>query len=122
MAEAGEEHGEEPSAPKKPKMGGRSAALRIIRENVERVNKELSSFRKTHDASSKKLEKQVAALRSEIAALKSHIARENARAREKTESLHSKILAKLNSQKSSKPSVSAPRKKSAPKKKSKGKK
>ena len=103
-------------APKpKSRGGGRRAALRILRENVDSLGKDISSFTKSHAVSSKKLEKQVSSLRSEVAALKSHIAKDGAHARAKQEALLSKILAKLN----------APKAKSRPKKKakkSKGKK
>lgn len=103
-------------APKpKSKGGGRRAALRILREDVNSLGKDVTNFRKAHDVSSKKLEKQIASLRSDIAALKSHIAKEGAHAREKREVLLTKILARLN----------APKPKPAPKKKakkSKGKK
>ena len=104
-----------PAARPKSKGGGRRAALRILRENVDSLGKDVASFRKAHEVSSKKLEKQVASLRSDISALKSHIAKEGAHARAKREVLLTKILAKLN----------APKPKAAPKKKakkSKGKK
>ena len=107
----------EAAAAPKPKSrgGGRRAALRILRENVDSLGKDIAGFRKSHEISTKKLEKQVSSLRSEVAALKSHIAKDGARARTKQEALLSKILAKLN----------APKAKSQPKKKakkSKGKK
>jgi hypothetical protein len=101
--------------PKPKKSGGRRAALRILREDVDSLGKDITSFRKTHELSSKKLEKQVTSLRSEVASLKSHIAKEGAHARKKQEVLLTKILSRLN----------APKAKSAPKKKakkSKGKK
>jgi len=104
-----------PATKPKSKGGGRRAALRILREDVGSLGKDVASFRKAHDVSTKKLEKQVESLRSEVASLKSHIAKEGAHARAKREALLSKILAKLN----------APKPKSAPKKKakkSKGKK
>jgi hypothetical protein len=106
---------ETPAPKPKSKGGGRRAALRILREDVDSLGKDVASFRKAHDVSSKKLEKQVASLRNDITALKSHIAKEGAHARAKREVLLTKILAKLN----------APKPKSAPKKKakkSKGKK
>ncbi len=99
-------------APKtKSKTGGRRAALRILRESVDDLGKDLSSFRKNHEVSSKKLEKQVASLRSEVAALKSHITKEGVHARAKQEALLTKILAKVN----------APKAAAAPKKKAKKK-
>ncbi len=107
-------------APKKKSGGGRRAALRIVRENVERVSKELGNFRKTGDASSKRLEKQLAAIRSDIAALKSHIAKETARAREKQDATLSRLVARLSPAKA-KPKRSGKKKTPKPKK-SKGKK
>ena len=99
--------------PKSKKAGGRRAALRILREEVDSLGKDIAGFRKSHETASKKLEKQVAGLHSEIAALKSHIAKESAHARAKQDALLSKILAKIN----------APKPKAVPKKKkSKGKK
>ncbi len=113
-----------PSTSRK-KSGGRRAALKIVRENVEGVSRDLAAFRKASDASAKRLEKQMAQLRSDISALKSHVAKEASRAREKQESLSTKLLAKM----SQKPkSVAAPKKKSggssssSKKSKSKGKK
>ena len=100
--------------PKAKKTSGRRAALRIVREEVDSLGKEIASFRKGQDAASKKLEKQIAGLHSEVAALKSHIAKEGAHARAKQDALLSKILAKLNTPKAK----AAPKKK----KKSKGKK
>src|SRR5487761_923009 len=70
----------EEAAPKK-KLGGRRAALKIVRENVERVSKDLGNFRKSNEASAKRLEKQLAQLRSDISALKSHVAKEAGRDR-----------------------------------------
>jgi hypothetical protein len=107
----------ETKAPQR-KAGGRRAALRIVREGVERVSKELGTFRKAHDASSKRLEKQIAALRSDISALKSHVAKETAKAREKQDATLAKVLSKLSAPKAAKKSAG---KKVKPKK-SKGKK
>ena len=80
-------------APKpKSKGGGRRAALRILREDVGTLGKDVASFRKAHDVSTKKLEKQVESLRSEVAALKSHIAKEGAHARTKRELFYRRFL------------------------------
>jgi hypothetical protein len=109
-----------PSAGKaKAKSGGRRAALRILRENVETVSKDLSSFRKSHETSTKKLDKQVASLRNEVASLKSFISKENARAKGKQDVLLNRVIAKLNEKK---PKLAAPLKKKPAAKKSKGKK
>lgn len=93
----------------KAKPGGRRAALRILRENVDSVSKDLSNFRKTHEASSKRLEKQVAALRNDVASMKSYFAKENARARSKQEALFSKISSKLEAKQKSLKSAAATR-------------
>ena len=118
----GEEMGaagkETPSAGKgKPKTGGRRAALRILRENVDSVSKDLASFRKSHEVNSKRLDKQVSSLRNEVASLKSFISKENARAKGKQEVLLNRVLTKLNEKK---PKAAAggskSKKKTAPKK------
>jgi hypothetical protein len=121
MGESQEGGEESTQAQRKPKTSGRRAALRIVRENVERVSKDVASFRKSHEASSKRLEKQMTTLRSEVTALKSIMARDAARAREKQEAFNSKLLSKLSS---AKPASKASSKKSpgSSKKKSKGKK
>ena len=102
-------------APRK-KSGGRRAALRIVRESVDRVGKDLANFRKSQEASQKRLERQLAQLRSDISALKSHVAKEATRAREKQESMYNKVIQKVGSK-----SSAAPKKSSSPKKKSKSK-
>ena len=103
----------------KAKSGGRRAALRILRENVETVSKDMASFRKSHETSAKKMDKQVASLRNEVASLKSFISKENARAKGKQEVLLNRVIAKLNEKK---PKAAAPAKKKPAAKKSKGKK
>ncbi len=100
--EAGAPAGAEEAKPKTTRGGGRRAALKIIRQNVESVSKDLTSFRKTHEASSKKLEKQVASLRNDLNALKSYISKESAKARSKQEASFSRILSKLNAPKPTK--------------------
>ena len=106
----------EAQAKPKAKVGGRRAALRILRENVDTVSKDLASFRKNHEVSSKRMEKQLASLRNEVTSLKSFISKENARARTKQEALLNKIHAKISA-----PKAKSPRPKVAAKK-SKGKK
>jgi hypothetical protein len=129
---AEEEHGAEPSTTEAPtgepatttktsRSGGRRAALKIIRQHVESVSKDLAGFRKSHEASSKRLEKQVATLRNDLDALKSYLAKENAKARSKEEAAFARVLAKLNLPKPRAKKAAAPKKKAA-KPKSKGKK
>jgi hypothetical protein len=118
--EMGAESAASSASKSKSKGGGRRAALRILRENVDSVSKDLASFRKTHEVSSKKLDKQVSSLRNEVASLKSFISKENARSKSKQEALLNKVIAKVNENKSKVAAVRAKRK-SAPKK-SKGKK
>jgi len=48
--------------------GGRRTQLRVVRENIQSLSKDVWNLRKTHVVSSKKLEKQLTALRSELAA------------------------------------------------------
>jgi uncharacterized protein involved in exopolysaccharide biosynthesis len=48
--------------------GGRRAQLRVVRENIQSLSKDVWNFRKTHTAGNKKLEKQLTALRAELAA------------------------------------------------------
>ncbi len=109
----------EPATTKASRSGGRRAALKIIRQHVESVSKDLSSFRKSHEASSKRLEKQVATLRNDLDALKSYLAKESAKARNKQDAAFARVLAKLNPPK---PKKAAASKKKPSKPKSKGKK
>lgn len=106
----------------KPKTSGRRAALRILRENVDNVSKDLTNFRKSHEANSKRLEKQVTSLRNEVTSLKSFISKENARAKGKQEALLSRVLSKLNEKKPRPAAAAKGKKKAAPKKSSKPKK
>ena len=104
---------------------GRRTQLRILKENIQSLSKDVGNFRKSHEAgtkrlekqvatlrnelaahthahlskrheaSTKRLEKEVATLRNELAALKSDIAKDAARSRAKQEAILSKILAKV---------------------------
>ncbi|MFI5421800.1 MAG: hypothetical protein ACHQ1H_12595 [Nitrososphaerales archaeon] len=112
----------ESSSKTKSKSGGRRAALRILRENVDSVSKDLTSFRKTHEVSNKRLEKQVAALRNEVVSLKSFISKENARARGKEEVYRNRILSKLDTQKTKVSAATSKVKKKVSSKKPKSKK
>jgi hypothetical protein len=47
---------------------GRRTQLKIVRENVESLSRDVGNFRRSHEASIKKLEKQVSVLRKELAA------------------------------------------------------
>ena len=51
-----------------PQVEGRRTQLRILRENIQSLSKDVGNFRKSHEGSSKRLEKQVATLRNELAA------------------------------------------------------
>ncbi len=51
-----------------PQVEGRRTQLKIVRENIHSLSKDVGNFRKSHEVGIKKLEKQVAALRSELAA------------------------------------------------------
>jgi len=51
-----------------PQVEGRRTQLRILRENIQSLSKNVGNFRKSHEGSAKRLEKQVATLRNELAA------------------------------------------------------
>jgi predicted nucleic acid-binding Zn-ribbon protein len=51
-----------------PQVEGRRTQLRIVRENIESLSRDVTSFRKSHEASIKKLEAQIASIRKELAA------------------------------------------------------
>ena len=51
-----------------PKVEGRRTQLRILRENIQSLSKDVGNFRKSHEVSTKRLEKRVASLRSELTA------------------------------------------------------
>lgn len=79
----------------KAKTGGKRAALRILKENVDKLRNDVSSFRKDAETSARKVEKQISQLHSELASLESQISKENTIAAGKQEAHLSKILAKL---------------------------
>jgi len=56
--------------PAGPQVEGRRTQLKIVRENIEVLSRDIGNFRSSHSASIRRLEKQVAALRSELAATK----------------------------------------------------
>ena len=51
-----------------PQVEGRRTQLKIVRENIRSLSNDVGSFRKSHEVSIKKLQEQVARLRSELAA------------------------------------------------------
>ena len=51
-----------------PNTEGRRTQLRIVRENVQALSKDVGRFRKSHELSTKGLEKQLASLRKDLAA------------------------------------------------------
>ena len=62
--------GTDAAAQAAPQAEGRRTQLKIVRENLEYLSRDIGNFRSSHSASIKRLEKQVAALRSELAATK----------------------------------------------------
>jgi hypothetical protein len=50
-----------------PKVEGRRTQLRILRENIQSLSNDVGSFRKSHEGSTKRLEKQIVSLRKELA-------------------------------------------------------
>jgi hypothetical protein len=55
-----------PQAP--PQVGGRRTQLKILRENLQSLSKDVGNFRKSHEASAKRVEAEVASLRKELVA------------------------------------------------------
>jgi capsule polysaccharide export protein KpsE/RkpR len=51
-----------------PQVEGKRTQLKVIRENVQTLSSDIGNFRRSHELSTKKLEKQVATLRNELAA------------------------------------------------------
>ena len=51
-----------------PQVEGRRTQLRILRENIQSLSKDVGNFRKSHEGSTKRLEKQLATLQNELAA------------------------------------------------------
>lgn len=60
--------GAEVTTPAGPQAEGRRTQLRIVRENIQSLSKDVGNFRRSHEASVKRLEKQVASLRNALAA------------------------------------------------------
>ncbi len=55
------------ATPATSQAGGRRSQFRIVRETIQALEIELGHYRKSHDASAKKLEAQMASLRKDIA-------------------------------------------------------
>jgi len=62
--------GPEPELPQPmgPPVEGRRTQLKIVRENIHSLSNEVGNFRRSHNTSIKRVEAQVAALRSQLAA------------------------------------------------------
>ncbi len=60
--------GAEVTTPAGPQTEGRRTQLRIVRENIQSLSKDVGNFRRSHEAGTKRLEKQVASLRDALAA------------------------------------------------------
>ena len=50
-----------------PQTGGRRTQLKIVRESIQSLSNEVSRFRKSHEASAKKLETHMKSLRKDLA-------------------------------------------------------
>ena len=62
----------EPSAaPASPNVGGRRTQLKVMRERVQTLTKEVGEFRKSHEVSKKKLEGDLASLRNDLTKVRS---------------------------------------------------
>lgn len=49
-----------------PRVEGRRTQLRIVKENIKSLSKEIGNFRKSHEVNAKRLEEQIASLRKEL--------------------------------------------------------
>jgi hypothetical protein len=56
------------AAPTQPQVGGRRTQLKIVRESVESLSREVGHLRKSSEASTKKLETHLKSLRKELGA------------------------------------------------------
>ncbi len=88
-AEATEVASESP--PAAPQAGGKRTQFRIVRESIQNLEIEVGRYRKSHEASAKKLEAQVASLRKEFV---THIRSKESGAHVKTQKLDTKRLEK----------------------------
>jgi len=91
-----------------PPVEGRRTQLKRVRENIESLSRDVGRFRKSHESSTKRLEKQVASLRKDLASLRSQTAKDAARSSAKLDAKLSRIMAKV----SAKPKASKPVKRS----------
>ncbi len=53
--------------PAPPQVGGRRTQLRIVRESIQALSIEVGRYRKSHDASARKLEAQMSSIRKDLA-------------------------------------------------------
>jgi hypothetical protein len=53
-------------APASPKAGGKRTQLKVMRERVQSLTKEVGDFRRSHEVSTKKLEADLASLRKDL--------------------------------------------------------
>lgn len=69
-AEAGEQPamGAGAATQEQPKAEGKRTQLKIVRENIDSLSKDVENFRKSHEASSKALEARIAALKKQLEA------------------------------------------------------
>lgn len=51
-----------------PHVEGRRTQLRILRENIKSLSKDVGTFRKSHEVSTKRLEERITSLRKELKA------------------------------------------------------
>ena len=51
-----------------PQTEGKRTQLKIVRENIQTLSSDIGNFRRSHESSGKRLENQIATLRSELKA------------------------------------------------------
>lgn len=57
-----------PASAPSPSSEGRRTQLRIVRENIQSLSKDVGSFRKSHEVNIKSLDKQLTSLRKDLSA------------------------------------------------------
>jgi len=78
-----------------PPVETKRTQLRIVRENIDTLSRNVGKFRKSHELSTKKLEKQIVSLRGDLASMEKRIAKDAEKSRKKQEAALSRILAKV---------------------------
>jgi len=55
------------AAPAQPRATGRRAQLKLVREHIQSLSKDVGNFRKSHEASTKRMQAELESMRKELA-------------------------------------------------------